>query len=330
MKEVNLFLLKSTTFFTLFLLSAFILEDKIFATVDEYPGLEIFNDKNNASIVLLGDSTFFTTGTNESDTRSTSTMLQQYHNGTQIHTFAHAAYHLGVYEALVGALCHSDYRPKIVIVPINLRSFSPVWDTRPEYQFYQEIQTIRRHGDTLNLLGIRLYYLFRLNTEELSREKILWLKQPIYFDSKQIGTVQDFNYVINENTTDFFPLMRKKFIYNYNYPLNRSHRKISSLLQIIDESRECNITTIFYLVPIDYQMGQVFAGPEFISSVQSNKEVIMRACSEKNATVIDMSFDLPSEDFTYPYIPDEHLNQFGRMYTAHRLADCISDIYTPS
>ncbi|HXW01312.1 MAG TPA: hypothetical protein VEC93_23075, partial [Anaerolineae bacterium] len=49
----------------------------------------------------------------------------------RIGSVAHPAYHLDLYERYINYLVKHNSQVKRVIIPINMRSFSPEWDLRP-------------------------------------------------------------------------------------------------------------------------------------------------------------------------------------------------------
>ena len=53
------------------------------------------------------------------------------------------AYHIGIYLEYAQYIVAQENLPQVVIIPINLRSFSPEWDMRPEYQFEKEARFLR-------------------------------------------------------------------------------------------------------------------------------------------------------------------------------------------
>ena len=72
----------------------------------------------------------------------------------EIGDVAHPAYQLDLYERYVNYLVNHNSGVKTVIIPINLRSFSPEWDLRPTYQFERE-KTILTYGPLLSTIFYR-------------------------------------------------------------------------------------------------------------------------------------------------------------------------------
>ena len=90
--------------------------------------------RNGADIIFLGDSTMIY----PAGEVSTAEILQEFQPLRIVGQVAHAAYNLDLYRYYAGYIARFYQRPKVVIIPINMRSFSPEWDLRPIYQFEPE------------------------------------------------------------------------------------------------------------------------------------------------------------------------------------------------
>jgi hypothetical protein len=85
---------------------------------------------------------------------------------------AHPAYHLDLYERYVNYLVEHGPKVESVIIPINMRSFSPEWDLRPTYQFERE-KIILTYGPLLSSLFYRLFDTFGLFDSPISQDDFL-------------------------------------------------------------------------------------------------------------------------------------------------------------
>ena len=93
---------------------------------------------DKVDIVYLGDSTLsFPLGE-----VTTGEILQEMLPAHDIGEISHPAYNLDVYLHYIRHIIRSSHRPHVVILPINMRSFSPEWDMRPGYQFEQVKKTL--------------------------------------------------------------------------------------------------------------------------------------------------------------------------------------------
>ena len=93
---------------------------------------------NQPEIIYLGDSSLFTSTPQDKDKRSIPEMLQELLPQYSMGSIMHEAYNLSNYLHFCRYMIRKEYRPKIVIVPITMRTFSPHWDMRPSWQFEKE------------------------------------------------------------------------------------------------------------------------------------------------------------------------------------------------
>jgi hypothetical protein len=77
-----------------------------------------------ADIIFLGDSTL----THPKGEITTGEILQEQIPEHRIAQVAHPAYQLDLYRAYADYLVRQPHQPEFVIIPINLRAFSPEWD----------------------------------------------------------------------------------------------------------------------------------------------------------------------------------------------------------
>jgi len=89
---------------------------------------------SRTNIIYLGDSTLSL----PAGQVTTGEILQEMLPDCSVGEIAHPAYNLDLYLHYVRYIVRSAHPPDIVIVPINMRSFSPEWDKRPGYQFEEE------------------------------------------------------------------------------------------------------------------------------------------------------------------------------------------------
>lgn len=281
---------------------------------------------NEVEILYFGDSTVW----HPRGSQTIPAMLQEYLTDRTVGEISHAAYNLDLYEyyvrGLVDATVESNYRPALVIIPINLHSFSPEWDRRPEYQFAEEKQVLD-YGITVARLFGRPWTIFGGYNSPITTEE--YLSTAVYSDTMVVGTVADFEDVLGnsrleekENARFIYyqalpaeGLTEKMLIYYYMFPLTADHRKVQAMRNIVMLLQQAEIEVLFYITPVDTEVGDVYLGESFRRRFTANKEVILDALAEVGAPVIDLSYAL--EPF---YFSDtEHLHQEGKRYIAEQL-----------
>lgn len=313
----KIFLTKSAGFFAIVFLISLAIESYL-----DNSNFPQFNElksslENKTKIIYFGDSTMRWAGINDTDKRPIGIMLQDIRN-SPVTVISSNAYHLGVYEQFSSYICNSQNKPEVVIFPINLRSFSPEWDTRPQYQFDDQIRQIRTSNNPISNLRERFFRVFGGKQE--GQNEILWKNQIVYYNTTPVGKVIDFNFKMTERDTDIEQKIRKKFIYQYLYNLNSTHRKLASLNKTINNYKNCGVKPIIYITPIDYQNGAKYLGQSFTEIVDNNIQVILSVGKENLMQINDLSFSLDSKYFTYYLNPSEHLDQYGRKFIAENIS----------
>ncbi len=319
MGGIKEFLLKSAGFTAIVVIAGLMIEGYLDNT--NFPELDELRKsiQNNTQIIYFGDSTMRWTGLNDTDTRPIGDMLRNILENGSLSVISNNAYHLGIYEEFSKYICESEKKPQLVIFPINLRSFSPEWDTRPQYQFKDEIKQIKSKDNVLENFWNRFSRVFGGQAE--GEDEIKWKNQIVYYNTIPVGRVIDFNFKMTEKDPDLQDKIRKKFIYHYLYTINSTHRKLLSLGNTIKNYKNCGVNLLVYITPIDYQSGTEKL-PDFKDIVSRNIEAIVQMYKNE-LEIKDLSFSLSREHFTYALNPNEHMDDFGRRYVAVELSDEI-------
>ncbi|MFZ2621019.1 MAG: hypothetical protein WAX85_00435 [Minisyncoccia bacterium] len=268
-------------------------------------------------VIYFGDSVIRATSPNDVDQSSIVQMFSKISPGLTVGDLSSPAYHLGIFEAMADYISRSQSKPEAIIVPINLRSFSPEWDMRPEYQFENEIFFLTSsHFLTYFSKPLSVLHLVKTNTVSIDT----YLSTPVYYGKTIVGIVkkyQDEGLLTKpepENIKDFY-------ILDYMYSLNESHRKLISLSKLIDIAQKSGIKVYPYVIPIDWEGGIKYVGSDFTKQVGTNIKVICSEIKKRNAPCLDISFGLSSDNFIHGDYPNEHLSQKGREFVAKQVHD---------
>jgi hypothetical protein len=264
-------------------------------------------------VLIFGDSSNWYTAETDTDKRSISRMVKDLIPQYRIKSITHAAYHLGVYAALCEYIVRQKKHPRVIIIPINLRSFSPEWDKEPHYQFAKE-KTVLEGG--LPLAFYQPLRVLKYKFDTLTRKE--YLDTPVFNGHEKIGTIKQMKSKKNQ------------FILKYMYALSRKHRKIKSLGKIPQLLSRHNITTLFYLTPIDRESGELYLPNQFTRRVKKNITLIDSLLKEsgRDCYLADLSLSLKSRYFAWQKkgSVNEHLNQEGRRFVAEKLAETLKGL----
>jgi hypothetical protein len=100
-------------------------------------------------ILFLGDSVLGRIAREDTDRRTLDQMVEDFLTSRKrLLCISHPAYNLRIYYHLLQIFKCTRQKPKQVILPINMRSFSPQWDLNPAWQFNEEIDALKKYVQT--------------------------------------------------------------------------------------------------------------------------------------------------------------------------------------
>ncbi|MFA5143718.1 MAG: hypothetical protein WC522_06095 [Candidatus Omnitrophota bacterium] len=280
--------------------------------------------KRKADVIYFGDSTISNSAKDDSDKRSIVSMLQDQLPQLKICCIQGSSYNMDVYLSFCRYILKQKYRPKVLIIPINMRSFSPEWDMRPEYQF--EKLKVFLDGSIFLKILYRPLSVLKCNLYGVRQDQ--FKNTPVFNGDMPVGRVKDFEQSIYGGCKDYSAAgARKVFLYLYMYSLKERHRKIQSMLGIAKIMKQSGTKVIFYITPIDYETGEKYLPAQFLKRLDSNTRLIASLLSIEGVDLLDISKGLGAASFNYPFpCISEHMNESGRRYVAQRLADEIEKI----
>ncbi|HOY09534.1 MAG TPA: hypothetical protein PLB05_05595 [Candidatus Omnitrophota bacterium] len=271
-------------------------------------------------VIYFGDSTLNWTAPSDRLKLSMPALLKALLPGSVVVKLVHPSYQMAIYKENLRFFILKKYYPKCVIFPINLRSFSPIWEWQPLWQFEEEVTLINSM-----LEGWIWFYkpltVFKLNHLKLTGYE--YLRKKVYMGDKEVGRVRDFDNLDYFTATD--ENIRRQMVVRYMYPLSEDHRFIRSMLEIVRMSKAAGIEPVFYITPIDFQTGVRYVGPAFTDQVEKNVAFIQQVLSAEGVEALDLSRSLGTKYFSWPedvptvLYPNEHLKLRGRIFVVENL-----------
>jgi len=272
-------------------------------------------------ILFLCDSTNFAYSLQDTDKRSGSQMLQSVIPERQILTLDHGAFNMDIYLAFCRYIGRSRNKPDTIIIPINMHSFSPGWDQRPNWQFEQERFLL--DYPLLRSFFKPLAVFKAVSTNEISPDR--YNRTKVYCDDEPVGTVQEFDFQSTDPNSVTDEQIRKKCILQYMYPLRPDHRKLRSMLEIVATLNSVGVKPLFYIVPLDMETGEKHLPGRFCRRVRTNVELVKTLLRNHNVEPLDLSQSIAAAHFSWTIYPNEHLDQYGRSFVANCLAKALRD-----
>lgn len=281
---------------------------------------------DGVDVIYLGDSTLW----HPLGSQTTAEMLQERLPSQTVGELSHAAYSMDLYLAYVEYMIRQGYEPDLVIIPINMRSFSPEWDLRPGYQFVEEKRTLRYGLALTRLFGRPINV---LGGFDAGITQDTFLNSTVFSGTVAVGQVQDFEFAtgrvpLEEQTSEQFvyyqePIEDAELVdlltYYYMYSLQPDHRKVEAMLQIVELLRPTGTQPLFYFTPINVELGSVYLDGAFEQQFARNVALVRELLTAQHAPLLDLSTDLEAFYFS----DTEHLRQNGKQYVAQQLASQI-------
>jgi hypothetical protein len=303
--------------------------------------VKIFNSNSTPPHILIyGDSVMERISIHDKNKSTLSEMIVETIGQKKIHCVAHSGYHMGIFYQLTRLLQLLPARPRIVVLPINMRSFSPQWDLHPLHHRAEHVRIIQDYIDKLQNFSELPPYNIERQTQE---DEFLSTQADYRFtDFKYI--CQFDNIIKSPATTEEEKRFRRQqmFIYHYLYGMNHNNRKLRLLKDVIKMLKQLDISIVSYITPINHVSAQKYIGHKFLEAFQVNLEFIFNIFEKFSQ---DLGRDLQSfnpehtshiifRDYSLSLTPDyffhdddatEHLNERGRLRIAKKLSSlCLN------
>lgn len=270
---------------------------------------------------------------------TTGEILQELLPDRRVGQVAHPAYGFELFHDYAAHMDRHGASPQTLVLPINLRSFSPAWDKRPAYQFEKE-STILEMGLPLARVLLRPLEAFGFFRPSISQQA--FLDAPVYDGDEIVGQVRDFetlaaDEILEEGAEITYREVELEdeetaqavLTYHYMLALESDHRKLDAMVAVAELAAERGVNAIFYLSPVNVEQGERFLGSEFGERLADNIQVVqsrLDAVALDRVKLLNLAFDLPAYDFT----DMEHLTETGKEYVAEQIALAVEGERDPS
>jgi len=225
----------------------------------------------------------------------------------------YAGYNAGVFYCIINVLKALKNYPKTIILPINMRSFSPCWAFHP---FHHKVNTILEIKYFLNKEGYELGDIYNID-KQITYDDFFSIEAK--YPLTELRYISQFEQIINsnsENENERDRRYREIFIYHYLNKIDEDNRIFLLLKKTFQLINNLNINVITYITPINYQGGEKYVGEKFTDLVLDNVNIIKNYFSsikKENLIFSDYSLLFDSEYFVHKNDTAEHLNQNGRL-----------------
>jgi len=277
-------------------------------------------EASGPDVLYLGDSVVERIAREDADRRTLPEMLGDLMVQRQtVLGLSHSAYHPAVYKPLLSCLGRLRHRPRTVIMPINLRCFSPQWDLDPGRQFQPEIRALEAFASGRRKPGAAP----RQRRDERQYEQ--FDRIPLCYPNCPLTSVGEFRRIIKDKaTTPDQDELRRRWIFTFFYmnPLSTEHRKLQAIRDAIKLLKRINVRPLLYVTPINFRAAIDLIGTPFDATVSANVNVLSSQLSGE-ADFHDWSKALDPSFFFHARLHTEHLRESGRAWIAEQLSQVL-------
>lgn len=271
-----------------------------------------------ARVWYFGDSTILFATTKDRDQRPLCEMVRDLPGGASAVTISRGGFQPAIYANFCEAMKRRGFTPAVVIVPINLRSFSAGWTKNPYYQFERESAFLRHDSLIFQTLFRPLAAFKALDLHSVSQAE--YERTPVRDGARVVGTVLDF-----ENPSFATPTeenLRKKLVFYYMAELTDEHPYLQALDRVIRTLDLKQTRLIVYISPIDHETVSKHLGETSRLRIAQNVATIQRFLAKRGVTVVDLSRTVGSDGFDWSVegYPNEHMTELGRAVVIEKLA----------
>lgn len=265
-------------------------------------------------VLIMGDSVMDYVAAEDTDHERLSHKIRVGLRGCTAVNLARSAHHAEIFEAVVSFVtANPSTRPKLVIVPLNLRSFSNSWIRHPAYRF-EELRRMLSWDSTAYALAHRPLSVFRwYQGAEGSQEE--YDRSPAYEGERVIATLGEMNRLLERD--DGSPEARARqldaaFVLRYAQRITPADDRFEAVIRLARVLRERQVPALFYLTPVDHETAVRYAGPAVGGHIAWNARLLVDALAREGYAVRDWSRLLDASAFSWKLFPNEHLNETGR------------------
>lgn len=295
-----------------------------------YPILKTLDDayagrSAGPALLVLGDSVHYRVSKDDTDRRPLSQMLsdRMQESGLDVLCLNYSAYHPRVYAALLGALSRMPNRPAKVVLPINLRCFSPQWYLQTDHLFAEEICILDAYST-----GQVIPEVTRQSNPDAAET---FDATTVCYPDSPLSTIGQFRLIAKaESRSDYQEAWKARqiAIFHYLHPLVPDHPQLLGAVEMIQRAARMGIKPVVYLTPINHRHGVRAVGERFEQLVSENVSTVRQALQESaesaGGVFLDWSRAFEDDLFFHPGERTEHLNQAGRL----RLAELVQAAVT--
>ncbi len=263
---------------------------------------------DSASLLYLGDSTLIRYSSDDESSMGIDYFLQEI-SRKSIYPIAGTGYNSELFYGIVKYLILKKHIPNTCILPINLRSFSPLWMLNPSFNQVRVFEELTEEKSIMNLLTKEAFLDEQLNVGGIG-----------------LRSVGEYRLLAASNP-EISELIRLRaeliFRFHYLFDMDIGNRMIIRLNEALTLLSQAKVKTLVYFTPLNTEAGGNLVGTDFLDSVNERVSWICDGIKhlDSELDINDWTSKCGSDCFFSPFIANEHLNEKGRRQIASLISD---------
>jgi len=274
-----------------------------------------------ADVLYFGDSTNNSYDASDNDRRTISAMLDSLVPSLRIDGVAGTGYSTDLFLEFCYYLIEKVNHPKAVVMPVNLRLFSPFVDLDPNYRFRREKDLLRSQF---------AYFVFwrplEIFQSDLAGRFRAWRynRSVVMRGNEAFGAVGPTIEFIRENLlNDRRRAWEARMMMDYMPYIGKDHRKLRAVTEAARLLLANGILPVIYITPVNVQLGEEYHPGDFAKIVATNCQLVRQSLDAASTDLLNLSFDLPSDAFADEFVPSGHLKKRGRVHVAQEVSNVL-------
>lgn len=273
------------------------------------------------TILYLGDSVAERVARQDNDRRSLGELLVSALEPTApACVVSHSAYNPSMHELLLGCVLRLRSQPRVLLLAVNLRAFSPQWADEPRFRFERHRAAYRAY-----IGGQRRPRIAGRDDDPVDRTA--FLAQSTHLPLSTLKSNAEFDDLRRARPTEpsaVHERLRNLIIYHYGFEVRQDNAEVIALTRLLDNADKADIRVVAYLTPMNWQHARERVGAGIESVISHNVNTLEHVLRDNGAETYDFSRSLDSGHFFHNDETTEHLNSRGRLWLATALAEAAS------
>lgn len=297
---------------------------------------DIRNTRKTTDVYYFGESSNVTFSPTDSIQSSISELTGSFFPSLRFTNINKYATHGGIYKHWIREFDLKHYKPKAVIITLNLRSFDAAWiNSKLETQLQASVVLARPYPNIVNRFLLSLQA-FDNKTEQQREQDMLddWKNRKIEFPyafkhrtvAEWDGAMANGSYLKPDGSWDMDKIVLAcHYIKAYAFNLDETNPRIKDFDNIAAWCSEHKINLYLNLMAENIQYADSLVGKELVLLMKQNRDFLVSRYTKDNCKVVDNLELVAGKEFIDQKWTTEHYSYKGRMLIARNLAHALKE-----